>query len=243
MSAHPKIEVVHQILKPDRDEDLSLFNYLIDREETTIPIDHPLLAHRQISEGSVLLLKNAVWCHSFPRNGFILVRNPFSISVSAFRDNPNESQAERQKQQQFRWAKKIDPRMTGLMGEDPTLTGFLALYSRKMLADYKDGLPFVRYEDFIGDPETFLKKMVLHLGLAWDESVLRSHENYKEGEIGHGGIKLWQPIHQGSLDKYKGRLTPQKKAHIYGLTHEALEKFGYEWNGHDLALKNVSQML
>ncbi|MDB6178095.1 sulfotransferase [Paracoccus sp. Z330] len=237
LSAHPQIEVVHQILEPDTAEDLKLFRALTKREERSIPQDDPLVAHRKLAPGNILLLKNAVWTHKYPRRGFTLVRNPFSVVTSAYRDIPARDQGKHQKKQQFRWAEGIDPLTFGLMGEDPTLTGFTVLYTRKMLQDRYDGLPFVRYEDFVQDPERFLRKIVAHLGLEWDDKVMRSHELYAEGETGHGGIKLWKPINKASTEKYQ-RLTEQQRAHIYGIAWDALRQYGYNWDGQALTLRD-----
>ncbi len=112
-----------------------------------------------------------------------------------------------------------------------------------MLQDREDGLPFVRYENFVSDPEQYLRKIVAHLGLSWDDKVLKSHEAYAEGQTGHGGIKLWKPINQGSNEKYQ-KLTAQQRAHIYGISWEVLSRYGYEWDGQTLKLRdNLPGML
>lgn len=242
LNAHPDIEVVHQINEPDTPEDLELFRFLIDFEGQSLPADHPLLAHRSIGENTVLLLKNAVWTHAYPRQGFTLVRNPFSLAASACRVAPPPDQAGRQRKQHLRWASRIDPLMNDMSKGDNTLDGFLALYNRKMLQDRRDGLPFLRYEDFVQDPETWLRKIVAHLGLNWSERVMLSHENYLEGEIGHGGIKLWKPINAGSMDKFKS-LPPEVLSYIYAMAHESLRQYGYHWDGQDLTLTPVPGML
>lgn len=237
LNAHPNIEVVHQIQAPDSQEDLHLFNYLMYYPQTQIPADHPLLAHRKLQQKSVLVVKNAVWTHSHARQGFTLVRNPFSVVMSAFRDAPDAGQRERQKRQQVRWAREIDPRMRPFMKSDDTLSSFLALYTRKMLQDRRDGLPFLRYEDFVEEPERWLRKILAHLSLDWHDEVLKSHEGYPKGAIGHGGIKLDQPIHQGSTNKYK-KISPELQSHIYGLTHEVLFQYGYEWDGQNIGMQS-----
>lgn len=242
LNAHPRIEVVHQIREPDSAEDIALFQHLMTRKAQTISIKDPLVAHRRLSEGSILLLKNAVWCHAYPRHGFTLVRNPFSVVTSAFRDAPGQAQAERQKRQQVRWAQRIDPLTKAAQETDPTLTGFLILYVRKMLQDRHDGLPFVRYEDFVEGPEAILRKIVAHLGLDWSPRVMLSHEDYREGQKGHGGIKLWKPINKGSTDKYQ-KLSPEQRAHVYGIAQEVLRQYGYSWDGAVLGLKNADGML
>ena len=242
LNAHPDIEVVHQINKPDAPADLELFLHLLDMEGRSIAPGHPLARHRQLRKNSILLLKNAVWIHPYPRKGFILVRNPFSLVASAHRENPPPNQAKKQRIQQKRWARGIDPHLIPMMQKGRTLPGFLALYSRKMLQDRRDGLPFLRYEDFILNPEFWLRKIVAHLDLPWNDRVLKSHEDYIEGMKGHGGIKLWQPINPGSLDKYKS-LSSNTLSHIYGITHEVFERYGYTWNGSELGCTEVEGML
>lgn len=237
LGGHPKIEVVHQLHEPDTKGDLSLFRFLRNYDSTTISANHPRLAHRKLKPGTVLLLKNAVWTQNHPRNGFILIRNPFSIVASAFRDAPDADRAERQKDQQVRWAKTIDPLMMPAMSTDPTIVGFTALYARKMLHDIQSGLPFVRYEDFIQDPEKILRQIVAHMGLDWHDNTLKSHEAYKEGDIGHGGIKLWQAVHARSETKYKD-LSAAAQSMTYSITHEALRAYGYHWDGKEVSVKN-----
>ncbi|WP_417725758.1 sulfotransferase domain-containing protein [Salipiger sp.] len=242
LNAHPDIEVVHQIHEPDSKEDLALFRHLMTREEQTISGDDPLLAHRSLSPDAVILLKNAVWTHPAPRHGFTLIRNPFSIIVSAFRHTEDSRTSEHQRKQQMRWCTGIDPLMMPYVETAENLDGYLALYSRKMLQDYRDGLPFVRYEDFVQDPETWLKRIVAHMGLAWSDRVMNSHEDYRKGETGHGKIKLWQPIHAGSSDKYKV-LTEAQRARVYALTGEALASYGYGWDGEDITLRDVPGLI
>ncbi|MEQ6250831.1 sulfotransferase [Sulfitobacter sp. HNIBRBA3233] len=242
LNAHPDIEVVHQIMARDIPEDLEVFDKFTQRKEQHIDIDAPLLKHRNLKPSSVLLLKNAVWVHGHPRRGFTLVRNPFSLIASSYREAPPPDQAKRQRAQQIRWARGIDPKMINMMDGSKTIHGFLALYSRKMLQDRRDGLPFVRYEDFVAEPEPWLRKIVAHLGLPWSDRVMKSHEDYAKGLKGHGGIKLWQPINQGSTNKYKA-MSEAVKAHIYGLTHEVLHQYGYTWDGETLGLRAVDGML
>ncbi|SLN33218.1 Sulfotransferase domain protein [Roseivivax jejudonensis] len=236
LDAHPDIAVVHQIREPDTPEDLALFRHLKDLRETTIAADHPALAHRGLRPGAALVLKNAVWTHGHPRRGFTLVRNPFSVVVSAYRHVAPKDPAH-QRNQQIRWCRAIDPVMLPFIEQCDIMDGFLALYARKMLQDRRDGLPFLRYEDFVADPETWLRRIVAHMGLDWSDRVLKSHEDYAEGETGHGRIKLWQPIHAGSTDRFKAALSAGQAARIHALTHEVLAAHGYDWDGTDLTVR------
>lgn len=243
LQAHPQIEVVHQIREPDSPEDLELFSHLrFSSGPSDLDIESSLLAHRKISRGTVLLLKNAVWTHRGARRGFVLIRNPFSVVVSAYRHTANPESDAHQRSQQLRWCRTIDRHMIPFIEKSDNLTGWLVLYNRKMMHDRRSGLPFVRYEDFVADPEPVLRRIVAHLGLEWSPRVLESHLDYKEGEIGHGNIKLWQPIHTGSVDKYK-TLSPDIASQVYSLTSEVLRAYGYGWNGEEITLSDVKGML
>ena len=76
------------------------------------------------------------------------------------------------------------------------------------------------------DPEPPLRKLLRHFDLPWDDRVLKAHENYREGEIGHGGMRLWEPIHDRAGDKYK-TLPRVEFDKIYAITAAAMDKFGY----------------
>ena len=242
LNAHPDIEVVHQINEPDMPADRALFRTLKRRENATIDSNDPLIQHRKMKQGSIVLLKNAVWTHQYARQGFVLIRNPFSLVASALRENPPPQKVKSQRLQQIRWARGIDPFLIPMMNASPTLLGFLALYTRKMLQDRRENLPFVRYEDFITNPELWLRKIVSHLDLPWSDRVLKSHEHYGQGTKGHGGIKLWKPINSKSSDKYK-LLSQKTIAKTYGVTHEVLQQYGYVWDGNELHTAEVEGLL
>lgn len=230
LNAHPDIEVVHQIREPDTREDMELFRFLTNSRDTTLSSGHELLAHKKLTDRSVLVLKNAVWVHKAPRKGFILIRNPFSLAVSSYRHTERPDSEINHRKQQIRWCKGIDSLMLPYVRHADNLSSWMALYTRKMMYDYNTGLPIVRYEDFILDPEKYLRKIVRHLGLEWSDRVLQSHTDYEEGELGHGKIELWQPIHSKSSDKYKN-LTRQQLGLVYSLTAPVLDAYGYRWDG------------
>jgi len=238
LNAHPDIEVVHQINEPDSEKDLSLFRKIrFNSNVHEISGDDPDVSHRNLGPSSVLLVKNAVWSDYTVRRGFILARNPFSVVMSAYRhQSPNAQSLAHQIRQQLRWSTGIDDRISLFIKDSSPLDGFLTLYTRKMLHDYNSGLPYIRYEDFVVNPEPTLRSITDYLGLKWSDSVLNSHTLYNQGVYGHGKIKLWQPIHPGSLDKYK-TLSSTILSKIYSFTWYALECYGYQWNGSELTLR------
>ena len=97
------------------------------------------------------------------------------------------------------------------------LTGFSLLYTRNMTRAHASGMPSVHYERFVAGPEGMVARTLERLGLDWDDRVMRAHEDYEEGQIGHGGFKLWRPIHRDSLHSYR-ELPAEDLDRIYALT-------------------------
>ncbi|NKN36328.1 sulfotransferase [Agrobacterium sp. a22-2] len=240
LDAHPKIRAVHQIAKVDTERDLSLFEHLRTSGATTLRSGHAAISHWDIAPGTAVLMKNATFIDKHERRGFILIRNPFSVVFSAHRYRQDEEQWKRNRLQQVRWCKTIDKAMLPYIQTGEILDTFLALYTAKMMHDFNSGLPIVRYEDFILNPEAELRKVVGHFGLEWDDMVIRSHEKYSEGEFGHGNIKLWQPIHNKSMDKYN-ELDARMLSRIYSLTRPVLDAYGYGWDGKKIDLGAIDQ--
>jgi hypothetical protein len=234
LDAHPDIHVVHQIREPDADADLALWKFLMDYEPTEIPHDHELIQAAGVKEGAVLLLKNAVWTHPYPYNGFVLVRNPFAV-VNSFKIlNEDDVKYNKRKQQYRRWARQIDAKVLPLINKEPdNITCLCALYNVKMAPLAKLGLPILRYEDFVTYPETYLNKICDYLGVVWNDLLLKSHTLYSEGELGHGGIPLWKPIHTGSLHSYQ-KLPKEVISKIYSLTKPVYEMFGYQYKNNKI---------
>jgi len=238
LSAHPDLAVVHQLHAPDSGEDLELFKYLKNQDVQRISPEHPKVAHRKdVRSARAMILKNAVWEHAHPFEGFILVRNPLAVIASA-RTLTETPEAERNHRNQVRrWGRDIDKRMLPFLADCDNTTAFCALFTRKMTALYASGLPIVRYEDFVRKPDSVLRRLVHHLGVPWDEAVLRSHELYSEGEFGHGRIKLSQPINTQSLHKYMV-IDRKLKSKIYSLCFPIFHLFGYDFDGEKVTVSH-----
>ena len=199
LAAHPQIAVVHQIAASDDPRDFALFRRLQSRAAKNIDPNDEFLRHRELTAGAVLLLKYATWIHPHTWRGFVLVRNPFSVmqSCGVAADVPDGSP---QHEQMERWSRDIDRMQGPYVRRQDILTGFCLLYARKMAEAYASGRPIVRYEDFVQDPETWLRWICRHMRLDWDRRLLTAHEAYPEGVCGHGGIRLWEPINAQSLE-------------------------------------------
>ncbi|MGY5322043.1 hypothetical protein ACXGSL_10890 [Vreelandella aquamarina] len=229
LGGHPDIHIVHQIKNVDTKPDFKLFRHLQNFRDTQISPDDPYVKDVNPKENACLLVKNAVWCHQAPYEGFALVRNPFSIYNSFKIENEPAEGLLHRKAQMYRWSLGIDPNITPGLSYSSNLESLCALYNRKMYDVVQSGVKIIHYENFVANPEKYLRIILNEINVDWHDGVLSSHEKYEEGEVGHGGIKLWKPIHQGSKDSYK-KLKPADFSRIYGLTYPVMSMLGYSFD-------------
>lgn len=241
LSVHPKVQIVHDLYQKNSEAENDLFRLIRDENVQEIPADHALIQGREVVSDTVFVLKNATWLHKQPFRGFTLVRNAFSVCLStgAVEDKPQRRELHHRIVR--RWARGIDPLMLPFVLGATHLESVCALYTRKMMGPAPDG-PIIRYEDFVHDPETKLRAILEYLGVGWDPSVLEAHTYFEEGQVGHGRIPLWEPIHTRSLDKYK-TITPAQRSLIYSMTWPVFEKFGYSVSSEfDLSMEQTAPL-
>jgi hypothetical protein len=227
LAAHPKIVVASQILSADDEpaEDKTLARAMMEYPETSIRRSDPLLKHRRLPIFGRLVVKHAIWVHQHDYVDFVLVRNPFSI-VKSMKALALEEDADWRRRRLVRWAKKIDPSLVGLCRSGDEVEAIARLYVAKMSAAGSRRIGVVRYEDILSDPRSQLQRVVAMLGLSWSENVANAHTRYRPGQIGHGGMKLDEPIRQapfsGSIDLEKHEFEM-----IAEITKPAMDLFGY----------------
>lgn len=249
LAAHPLIRVAHDLAAQNTNHERRLVGRVRFGGAVAITADDPVLGPTPPPKGAIIVVKNAVWTPEFPCPSFVLARNPFSsiLSIGAVDLAKEEALARRWppvalwkkgpwqkpsplslevREKLSRWSRDIDLMMKPHVTSADAVTGAALLYARKMQNAYDIGGPILRYEDIIKNPEAALRKLIAHFGLPWDDMVLRSHERYKQGEIGHGGIKLWEPMNDRSLDKYRTIPTAEFDK-IYAITAAVMQKFGY----------------
>ena len=237
LNAHPRIRVVHHIIKPTARKDYRLYETLRAHREPTIDIDHRAVRHCKLSSNQILLLKNSVWEHEGRWVGFILIRNPFSVMSSANFMNETPASKAKHEDQIIKLARSIDVGMLPYLREVNNLVGFCLIYNREMILAHQSGMPIVHYERFVMNPAETIAKILNYLEIEWDDHVMRAHEDYQEGQLGHGNIKLWLPIHSGSLHSYK-KLPTDVLNEIYALTAPALKLYGYKFVDGELHLSD-----
>ena len=82
LSAHSKIHICHNLYKDDSPKEIALFEHLMTRKSRSIGVRHPMARHLKSKKGDALVIKQGVWNHPHPFNGFVLARNPLSVFAS-----------------------------------------------------------------------------------------------------------------------------------------------------------------
>lgn len=228
LEAHSRIHIVHDLKLKNTKEEVELYKFLRSFEAADIPADATVLAPFNLRPGTFLLFKNAVW---LPRKrqsrSFVLVRNPFSVALSAGVVGESHQRAKANKRIILRWASGIAPELCAWINYTDNLTALLVLWNIKMSAAMAVRRPVLHYERFVSDPVLWSRRLLEALGLPWEPAVARAHERYASDAIGHGRIRLGEPIHAKSLDSYR-RLSAAAFDRILALTYPVLHQCGYE---------------
>ena len=173
----------------------------------------------------MLIVKHAIWVHRHENVDFVLARNPFAI-VKSLKELFISEDELRRRRRLVRWARKIDLTLVDVCRSGDEAEAIARLYLAKMTASSDKRLGVIRYEDLVADPKRQLKRLVHMLGLPWSESVLNSHERYEPGLLGHGNIKLSEPIRRASFSKQID-LEKREFEMIASITKPALDLYGY----------------
>jgi hypothetical protein len=240
LQAHQMLHVVHQVKDPETPENVNLFKTLMQHAPLQIGAEHPAVRAARVPSHATLVVKNALWTHKWPFRGFVLVRNPFSVVNSFKAVHESKKRMVKRRLQLKRWTKRIDPALLPALASVNTVAYVCMLYNRKMHGLAFGGLPIVRYEDFVESPERVLRALLSRLEIPWDRAVLDSHKNYKVGELGHGKIRLWEPIHCRSADSWKD-MDAATRSTIYGISNPTMHAFGYAYDGEHLTRNNTNQ--
>ncbi|MGU3496317.1 hypothetical protein ACLBXM_19935 [Xanthobacteraceae bacterium A53D] len=245
LNAHPRIKVVHHIVAgPDEDpDDMRLARALVHYPDRMIRRTHPYLAHANVHPRGRIVVKHAVWTHRHPAVEFVLARNPFAAiaSLQRYGVEHNESEDHRRKRL-ARWARGIAPEFVGLCKTGDEVEAAAHLYNAKMTATQQDCVGLIRYEDVTRNPEAEFRRLMNMLGLGWSSAMLESHTHYRQGRIGHGGIKLSEPIRLIE-SPYSGGLARHHFEMVSEITRPALALMGYEVDAEAQAVRLVEPQL
>ena len=246
MNAHPKIVIVHNLSKEDSEFKNKAFEFFKSFYSYTISRGHEIVKPYNLKRGQLLLLKQGVWKHKHPFKGFILSRNPVSIysSLKAYDqlhpeyDSENNFWFENSKRME-RWMNDMEPEKITQILEQSPIDQFCSFYNIRMNDLHSTGLPIIRYEDLVTDTQEVLQKICTILNIDMDDAMLKSHEQYEKGAVGHGQNDLSKPIDTSSLFKYKKNVTQEEFEIIKEKTQMVHEKFGYELKESEIFCKQL----
>lgn len=238
--AHPSVVCAHNVEAEDSAEDNRLFAALRELEATTIRSDHELLKHKGISGETHLLLKQGVWEHRFDFRGFVLCRNPVSIYASLkVYDSRNKTGYHGHRwsgnhARLLRWMANIDPQLLPQLKSSSPVDQFALFYNRRMGHLGRLGKATIRYEDFVRDPGGSLDGICKAVGIEFDDRMIRSHESFGLGEVGHGKNDLSSPISDTSITKYQSIVTPREFKVLADRCGETAGLFGYNMENYEI---------
>ena len=234
LNAHSRIHVVHNLYKSDNQEEEGLFKYLIEHKSPTLWNRNKLLKGLGIRPGDVIVLKQSVWEHDYPFNGFVLARNPISVYASLKHyDDPHhhenwEKNWIKNTERMIRWLNHIDLSIVADFTNRTPVEQFCLFYNRRMEGLIKAGLPIIHYEKFVTDPVSELKAIMDLLDLAYEDQIYDAHLSFADGDEGHGKINLGKPINSESIYKFRNLISREEFEEIHRKTRSVGMFLGYE---------------
>lgn len=252
LGAHSRIHIAAQLI--DSPESEKRLRFFMDWPDQTIPCHHEILSGLDVRDGDLILVKQGIWEHRWPFNGFVLARNPVSVyaSLLAYDDQKTarwESLLlrlgcfERARalggniERLTRWFGNIDPCIAVSLPHMDLLEIFAAFYNRRMGRLATLDLPVIHYEDFILQPAAMLEELCGKLGIEYEDGMVDSHKLHSG--MGHGKNPLDRPIGPSSDDKSR-RVSRRDRERIIALTAEAWQRLGYSLAEDRLGFRTIT---
>lgn len=234
---HPEIQIIHNLDKFDNKDSIKAFEFLKTYQNKTIAGNHRILKPFSIKRNQKILIKQGVWKHSYPFDGFVLSRNPVSIYSSLKVYDRKHIQYDPESNFWFentnrlkRWLNDIDPSKVNIIVNKSPVEQFVEFYNTRMGNLLSLGLPIIRYEDLITQTEKTIEDLCSILGICMNNDLLFSHKFYATGKEGHGQNDLSKPIDISSLTKYKLNVTEDEFDFIAKNAYHVYRKYNYELN-------------
>ena len=251
LSAHPAIFPIYQLRQEETPEEVALQAYIKQSPDKSIKADDPLVSHLALPDNAVLLMKQGVWEHRYPFDGFVLVRNPASVYASLqqfdrklrtlrgaahwLADRAMNVPGTVNKERILRWIGDMEPSLVPSLAECSPIERFAAYYNYRMLHLNSLKLPTVHYERLVENPIGVLTALLEALNIPFDTAILNSHNSFSEAETGHGGLALNAPVSTQSLDKYR-KLDRSVFERVRALTAPTWKAYGYQMDWDDVSV-------
>lgn len=213
LNAHSRIVVPFNTTDPNgsRQEEI-LYNFFKGHAPTEVDENNPVFKGLNLTSDSVLVVKQGIWTHDHPFNGFILLRNPASVYASLRTYGLKPGATREQMDQHWKgvrfprllaWLEAMGYKINDRFLKMPPSEQFCEFYSHRVDQLMKLDLPIIYYEDFVRSPEAHLRRICDAINVDYEPALMSSHEGFKENDIGHGFIKLNSPINEDSIYKYQ----------------------------------------
>jgi hypothetical protein len=243
LACHDKVKVVHNLDAKDDLKKEKTFETLKNYQKDKVFRLNALFNHYELKKGDVLLLKQGVWEHKYPFNGFVLARNPISIysSLKVYDRNLEQYDADtnfwfNNNERLIRWSKSMNEELMSELMNAPPFEQFVKFYNYRMGYLFKLNIPIIRFEDLVNETKETLIKVCEILGVEFQPKLMESHNFYGEGLIGHGQNDLSKPINKDVLEKYKCNINIEEFEYIADNTKEVSSKYGYSFEKGEIIL-------
>lgn len=210
LAAHPQVHVVHDLRAINTEADQALYRLLRVWPLPAVPRSQveALLGPGRLKPGcDLLVLKQGVFAPRHRPPGFALLRNPYAVFCSLWsydaRRLGETPTAELNRRHWFAsrlprllvWADASLPALLPtLRAETDPVRQFLCYWRARLDQILAQQAVRLGYEDLVTDPATELRRLCAAIGLPFDAAMLNAERGYAPGEVGHGGIRLDQPI-------------------------------------------------
>lgn len=203
LSAHPAIQVVHDLHPGNSADETRLFQLLRVWPRPTLPRE----AAPSAGPAEVLLIKQGVFTLRGPFAGFGLLRNPYATFCSLWSYDAKLAGGRPDAASNLRfWQQRRLPRLAAwtdamlpsllpaLLAETDPVRQFLMFWQARAAQILRHCETVVRYEDFVQQPQPVLERICTAIGLPFDAALLNAHQRFAPGQPGHGGADLGAPI-------------------------------------------------
>jgi len=234
-SRHPRVHVPLHVEQKDDPDSLRFATEVQSLEMQNLHPGHWFARAKGLKAGQVILLKQGTWEPRKPFSGVVLVRNPTSFVQSMLEYNRREglrwalrdkTRYAKTMERLVRWASAMSKGLVReLEAARTTVDALCAFYVYRVSWLASRGLPLIRYEDLVLQPESQLRRACEALKLDWSPALLQSHTAF-QGREGHGMNDLTRPVDTGSLAKWNS-LPRSVRGRIAALTGRTAAEVGY----------------
>lgn len=241
LSEHSRVFVPLQIQKEESKVDQAFISEVQNTGIRSIELSHSYARQSGLSSEHIILVKQGVWLHRHPFDGFTLVRNPQSFVASMLTYNVREGldwgfrpygrkRYAKTFKRLLRWSQNMSEELCReIESKRSVIDALCCFYNSRIatLSSYRKTI--FKYEDLIMSPLQQLQAMCLELDIKFEDALLDAHLNYPAAKEGHGMNDLSRPIDAASMTKWR-QGHESVKLKVKDQTLEAAQSVGYTYD-------------